>query len=151
DFELVRDAGEHVFELYRNATPETPLLYRGFKRTWEIVDACRDIAKGCKLDEEDFEVVLLAAWFHDAGYAVGTDADPARSVEVARKFLSDRPGRNGLSERVIACLGVAAGADGQQRTVCDDVLYDGLVASLASKSYVEQTELLRVETERREG
>jgi HD superfamily phosphodiesterase len=149
DLELVRDASKHVFELYRGAAADTPLLYRGFTRTREVVDACKDIAKGCKLEEDDVEVVLLAAWFHDAGYAVGTDGDRTRSVEVCRSFLGDKS--NGLSERVLSCMEGAGQTAGEKRSVRDDVLYDALLAPLASKSYVNDAELLRLETERREG
>jgi hypothetical protein len=151
DFDLVRDAGEHVFELYRGAKAETPLLYHGFKRTREVVDACREIAKGCKLDEEDFEIVLLAAWFHDAGYAAGMEGDPSRSVEICRKFLGSRKGSNGLAERVVACLGGAEQLSDEKRTLREDVLHDALLSPLADKNYVREAELLRLETERREG
>ena len=151
DIDVVRDASEHVFALYRGAKAETPLLYHDFRRAREVVDACKDIAKGCKLDDADREVVLLSAWFHDAGYAAGTDGDRTRSTELCRKFLGGDQGRNGLCDRVIACMDGAERTDEEQRTVRDDVLYDALLAPLASKSYVEAAELLRLETERREG
>ena len=151
DFDLVRDAGEHVFELYRGAKAETPLLYHGFKRTREVVDACREIAKGCKLDEEDFEIVLLAAWFHDAGYTAGTEGDPSRSVEICRKFLGSRKGSNGLAEQVVACLDGAERVSDETRTLREDVLHDALLSPLADKNYVREAELLRLETQRREG
>ncbi len=151
DFDLVRDAGQHVFELYRGAKAETPLLYHGFKRTREVVDACREIAKGCKLDEEDFEIALLAAWFHDAGYAAGMEGDPSRSVEICRKFLGSRKGSNGLADEVVACLDGAERISDQKRTLREDVLHDALLSPLADKNYVREAELLRLETERREG
>jgi len=151
DVNVVRDAGEHVFALYRGAKAETPLLYHDFSRAREVVDACKDIAKGCKLDDDDREVVLLSAWFHDAGYAAGIDGDRTRSTEICRKFLGEDQGRNGLCERVIACIEGAARTDEDQRTLREDVLYDALLAPVASKSYVEDAELLPLETERREG
>src|SRR2546422_846786 len=100
DNDIVQKASEHVFELFRSAKPEVPLVYHGFRRTRELVDACKDVAKGCKLADGDVDVVLLAAWFHDAGYAAGFDADRRRSVEICREFLVRHEGRKSLADRV---------------------------------------------------
>src|SRR5437764_15400655 len=87
DVNVVRGAGEHVFALYRGAKAETPLLYHDFSRAREVGDACKDIAQGCKLDDDDREVLLLSAGFHDAGYAAELDGDRTRSTGICRKYL----------------------------------------------------------------
>ncbi len=151
DNDLVQKASEHVFELFRSAKPEVPLVYHGFRRTRELVDACKDVAKGCKLADGDVDVVLLAAWFHDAGFAAGFDADRRRSVEICREFLVRHEGRKSLADRVIACLDGPDGARRQPERALQDVLHDGLLIQLAHKNYLEDSELLRLELERRKG
>ena len=37
DTDLVRLAAEHVFELFKGANPDVPLVYHGFNRTRELV------------------------------------------------------------------------------------------------------------------
>jgi len=78
DSEIVRLAGRHVFELFSNASADVPLIYHGFKRSRGLVDDCREIAKGNKLDGAEGDVLLLSAWFHDAGYAARKDGGRAK-------------------------------------------------------------------------
>ena len=48
-----------------------------------MVDACREIAKQSRLEDDEVRIVLLAAWFHDAAYAVVPDGDRKKGVELA--------------------------------------------------------------------
>ena len=158
--DLVRSAGEHVFALFRDAAEDAPLVYHGFSRTRELVDACTDIAKGNKLDDQASEVVLLSAWFYDACYAMGSD-DHGKSLELCRQFLEHHQVRHRAPDQIAACFRGLDGADPKPRDARDgvprdhyapsDVLYDGRLALLAGKDYVEQSELLRLELERRSG
>jgi predicted metal-dependent HD superfamily phosphohydrolase len=150
DADIVRLAGQYVFELFRNANADCSLVYHGFTRSRELVDACKEIAKGCKLDDDAERVVLLSAWFHDAGYAVASDGDRAKSIEAARKFLADRAQPESLADAVASCL--EAIADGHVPDApAHEVLHDGLLARLANKNYLEEAALLRLEEERRNG
>jgi len=45
DPDIVRRAGQHVFELFQKANVDAPLIYHGYKRSRELVDTCREIAK----------------------------------------------------------------------------------------------------------
>ena len=135
DTDLVRLAAEHVFELFKGANPDIPLVYHGFNRTRELVVSCKDIAKGCKLEDDELRTLLLAAWFHDAGYAVGLDGDERKGIELCREFLARQQASATLRDRVIACLdGVNGNGAAASRiaTVGDDVLHDAVLMSLAS-------------------
>jgi predicted metal-dependent HD superfamily phosphohydrolase len=156
DGDLVRGAREHVFALFR-AADHLPLEYHQFTRTREIVAACKEIAKGSKLDEEARELVLLCAWFHDACYAMGT-GDHARSVGLCIEFLQQQPAPRPTPDEIAACFrGVLvertapAGSDGVPvgRETPSDVLHDARLAVLASEDYLEQAEVLRLELQRR--
>jgi predicted metal-dependent HD superfamily phosphohydrolase len=150
--DLLRAASEHVFTLFRDAKPENPLVYHGFRRTRELVDACKEIAKGTKLDDEDYETIMLAAWFYDAGYATGLDGKREKSVETLREFLDAQGQPEAVCDAVKACLSnVGNGVPAQGGTLREDVLHDATLAPLAAKSYVEDSELLRLELERRKG
>jgi hypothetical protein len=170
--DLVRLAGEHVFKLFRGVGQDPPLVYHGFRRSRELVDACKDVAKGCELAGADIEAVLLAAWFHDTCYATGLEDDRNRSIQLCREFLVHHHAPEELRDRVVACLEglddtdhgahdaredlLHHGGDEHDGAGLDyhapcDVLYDGLLVALARKNFVEEAELLRLEVERREG
>ncbi len=149
--DLLRAASEHVFRLFRNAKPDNPLIYHGYKRTRELVDACKDVAKGAKLEDGEFEPVLLAAWFHDAGYAAGKDGSREKSIELLREFLKAQEQPNEVCDSAVSCLSHADGVPEADTGRLDDVLHDAILVPLAARSYVEDSELLRLELERRTG
>jgi HD superfamily phosphodiesterase len=150
DSEIVRLAEEHVFELFRDASTNHPLTYHGFRRSLDLVKICKDIAKGSELDGDDSQVLLLAAWFHDAGYAVTKDGIAGRSIEIARAFFASHGQPASLADAVVACLGAAEG-EGVHDGLAGQALHDALLARLAGKNQVKAGELLRFEEERRNG
>ncbi|MFL5312198.1 MAG: Pycsar system effector family protein [Myxococcales bacterium] len=148
DQEIVRLAGQYMFELFRGASAGHPLIYHGFKRSRELVEACKEIAKGCKLNGDDGQVLLLSAWFHDAGYAVANEGEREKGIELARAFLARQGQPESVADSVAACLEVVDD-ENSHASLADEVLHDALLAPLASKNYVEEAELLRLEEERR--
>jgi hypothetical protein len=153
--DLLRRAGDHVFALFRDGAQDGALVYHGYSRARELVDACKDIAKGLELDDEAYEVALLSAWFYDACYAKGSD-DHGKSLELCQEFLEAQRVRRPTHDQIAACF---HGVDGDDREARDgapldrasDVVHDGRLAALASDQYLERSELLRLELERREG
>ncbi len=149
DSDLVQQASEHVFQLFRKAGSDNHLVFHGFKRSRDVVRAVRKIGKAMDLPEADFEGVLLAAWFYHSGHALAHDPEGKRSLEIAREFLAGHGAKEGQIAGVLACLtAVRLKAHG---TTPDDVLRDGLLLWLARQSHLEDAELLRLEIERREN
>jgi len=146
---IVRLAAQHVFEIFQSAGADTPLVFHNFARTRELVASCRDIAKGSKLEDGDLTVVLLAAWFHDAGYAAARDGDRPKSAELARSFLASQKQPQGLADAVARCI--EASDDGAAGNLVNDVLYDALLVPTATKGYLSEMEQVRLERERRNG
>ena len=153
---LVRDARDHVFTLFR-AAKDVPLEYHHFARTRETVDACKEIIKGGKLDDEARDVALLGAWFYDACYATG-NGDHGKSLELCLQFLDEQHARHPTHDQIAACFRGADGVEGiapdgvpEDRDAPSDVLHDARLAVLARKDYVQRAELLRSELQRRSG
>ena len=146
---IVRQAAEHVFELFRTASAGNALLFHGFKRSRDVVDACREIAKESRLEEDEMRIVLLSAWFHDAAYAVVPDGDRKKGVELARAFLIDRNQPKDLIDSVVACIESAQ--DPAQDHLLHEVLHDALLSPLADKDFIRQADLFRLEQDRRTG
>jgi adenylate cyclase len=74
-------------ESYLNQNLADDLYYHDIRHTKEVVSAVEEIALGERLSPEMVEVLKIAAWFHDTGYAsryIGHEDD---SKEVARNYL----------------------------------------------------------------
>jgi predicted metal-dependent HD superfamily phosphohydrolase len=145
--DIVRSAADHVFVLFRDAAPDAALVYHGYDRSRELVRACREIAKGCDLDERETRIALLAAWFHDAGYTAGAQTDGVESAALARQFLSGHDDAAALAEAVETCM--RAAKDGVPESPAQEVLHDALLVSTADKDYLRALRVLRLERERR--
>jgi hypothetical protein len=153
---VVRGARDHVFTLFRGAE-NLPLEYHHFARAREIVDACKEIVKGSKLDDEARDVALVCAWFYDACYATGSD-DHGKSLELCLRFLDEQHARHPTHDQIAACFRGGVGVEGvapdgvpEDLDAPSDVLHDARLAVLARKDYVERAELLRSELQRRSG
>jgi Family of unknown function (DUF5706) len=146
---IVRLAGQEVFRIFRELGPDNLLVFHNFGRTRALVEASREIAVGAKFDEGQLPVLLLAAWFHDAGYAVGPKGNRKQSVELARAFLAEQQQPQEFVEEVAATI-EASDSPSPDKPV-QEVLYDALLLPVARKDYVEWAEQFRLERERRNG
>ena len=126
---IVGLAAEHVFDLFRHAKDGSSLVFHGYNRSRDVVAAAREIAKAAKLDDEDATIVLLAAWFHDAAYAVTHDGDRHKGIELARSFLARHGASKELADSVAACI------ESAQNPAHDhplhEILHDALISPLA--------------------
>jgi len=145
--DLVRSAADHVFVLFRDAARNGALVYHGYDRSRELAKACREIAKGCDLDERETQIALLAAWLHDAGYTAGAHTNGVESAAIARHFLTGHDDASALADAVEACM--RAANDGVPQSPAQEVLHDALLVSTADKDYLRALRLLRLERERR--
>jgi len=145
--DLVRSAADHVFVLFRDAARNGALVYHGYDRSRELAKACREIAKGCDLDERETQIALLAAWLHDAGYTAGAHTNGVESAAIARHFLTGHDDAYALADAVEACM--RAANDGVPQSPAQEVLHDALLVSTADKDYLRALRLMRLERERR--
>ena len=86
NFKLVDKAKTFVTKLFHEKLSEN-YLYHNFTHTKEVADTCLEIAEHSKLTEDEIEILLLAAWFHDTGYIYSTDDHEEKSVQVMKVFL----------------------------------------------------------------
>lgn len=147
--DILDAAAAHVRALL-NARAPAWAIYHNVEHTQGTVDAARDIADGSKLDRAETEIVLLAAWFHDAGYIDGAEGHEERSAAIAREFLAARGYPSDRTEAVVRCI-LATRIPHRPTDILEQVLCDADMAHLGKKRFFRKNELLRMEMERREG
>ena len=147
DKNIIRNAADQVFTLFRDGSRDGALVYYGYDRAREVARACREIAKDCGLGDSEVRVALLAAWFHDVGRTAGPHANGVESAAIARQFLTAQGEPAGLADAVEACM--RAAGEGVLENGAQEVLHDALLVPTAGKDYVRELRLLRRENERR--
>lgn len=74
-------------ESYLSQNLSTDLYYHDLRHTKEVVSAVEEIGLGERLPSETVELLKIAAWFHDTGYAKRYIGHEDESKEIARRYL----------------------------------------------------------------
>ena len=94
---------QHVLELFaKKAAAED--LYHNLSHTIEVVKVSDKIAIDEELSDDDKEILLIAAWFHDTGHFNCCNGHEDKSVEFAKDYLKDESYPQQKIERVVSCI-----------------------------------------------
>ncbi|WP_400193282.1 Pycsar system effector family protein [Hymenobacter sp. B81] len=143
--EIVKQAKAHIEALFEQRLPKQ-LVYHSFKHTSGVVKEAAALAEAAGLSAADQEALLLAAWFHDAGFTERTEGHEFRSAELAEEWLRERqyaPERIGLVKQLIA----ATHHDSQRETELEKLIVDADMSNLGREEFFANAELLRAEWE----
>jgi predicted metal-dependent HD superfamily phosphohydrolase len=143
--ELIAKAQEYVFALFKEKL-SPKFLYHNYKHTLEVVNTCQEIAEWYKLEKDEMEVLLLAAWFHDTGYAEAYTGHEEKSIEVARKFLLQE-GFSPEKTEAVCKLVLSTNVHKKPEGISEEIMHDADYVTLGKKSFFEKAELLRIEWE----
>ena len=80
-------ASDYVTRLYENHLLKG-ITYHNLDHTKEVIDTAKLIGEKSGLSEEQMEILLLAAWFHDIGIILQYNEHEEKSVEICSEFLT---------------------------------------------------------------
>ncbi|WP_026308525.1 hypothetical protein [Spirosoma spitsbergense] len=143
---VVKKARKYVFALY-NKHVSTDRYFHTYTRAFEVVKACKELARAMALPDEACEVLLLAAWFVDSRYIHIDHETKPDSVAIAQAFLEEYGYPATKAEQVVRCIQSVEGAKPPESPLAE-LLYDGYWLYLAQRNYAQQAELIRAEQER---
>lgn len=147
--DIINKASESVSRLFKEKLP-TWAVYHNYDHTAETVAAVEEIGQESKLSKAQIEIVLLAAWFHDAGHTETSDGHEERSVEIATRFLGENGYPQDRLDQVVACI-LATKVSHTPRNVMEEVLCDADRLHVGKKKFLQKSTLMRIESERRVG
>lgn len=140
----VKEIESYIKDLYQKKIP-AHLTYHDLDHTVYVVSQTKIIGKESGLTEEEMEIALAAAWFHDSGFTVSTHEHEKEGQAIARKYLSEKGTGEDIIKRVSHCIEATRmpqdpGGDKPAMVLCDaDMAY------LSEDFYRERTALLREE------
>jgi predicted metal-dependent HD superfamily phosphohydrolase len=107
--------------------PDDRYTYHNLRHTEQVVDAATEIANHFQLDDEEFFIVVSAAWFHDLGYFVKRESHEQAGADMLRRFLADKGVAQTLADKAAGCV-LATRLPQQpanllERIICDADLY----------------------------
>ncbi|WP_207427697.1 Pycsar system effector family protein [Pedobacter sp. SYSU D00535] len=142
---IVKSAEEYIFNLLRDKL-QPDYVYHNYKHTQQTVKACRELAESYNLSSRDYEILMLAALFHDSGYTETYKGHEEVSVRILKDFLKDDYPAEDLNK--IEALILSTKASSTPEGMLQEILHDADYINIGKKKFLERAELLRIEWER---
>lgn len=136
---------KYVSKLLRDDLPQT-FFYHNFSHTQRVVRSAQKICEGENISDKEKDLVLLAAWLHDAGYVNNHENHEDQSVVLASEFLKTHQVNANDIESVLQLIR-ATKMGYEPQNVLEYIIKDADVAHLGSKDYEDISQLLRYEWE----
>ncbi len=142
--QLIEQAEQYAIDFLTNGL-DKQFVYHNIAHTQRVVEKSKELAEMEKIAPEELEKLVVAAWFHDTGYAVDASRHEEASTEVLKTFLATCKKEDLFDE--VASLILVTQMNRTPETILEKVLKDADCSHLGSKNYSEFTELLRKELE----
>lgn len=136
-------AAEYAEKLLTEKLPKE-MVYHSLEHTKDVVAGVKEIGLGSNLNEQDLETVLIAAWFHDLGYTKSMDAHEVKSVELARKKLSEFGISKDRLKQIEGCI-LATELPQNPVNLLEEILCDADLVHLSSNQYCDRSDKLKDE------
>ncbi len=142
---ILHETSTYVQEYLQNNLPGK-YVYHNIDHTLLVVLSAKEIAAGNNLSEEELEMLLIAAWFHDLGYCQGAEGHEQRSAQLAEAFLLEKNYNPDHIAIIKGCI-LATKMPQTPKTLMEDILCDADLSSLGKENYDELNKRLRIEWE----
>jgi len=144
--ELIDEAGVYVSQ-YMTTHRNDNLVYHDLEHTRSVVGSAIQIANHYQLSDEDFFVVVIAAWFHDAGYYNGPVAQhEQRGASMAEGFLTGKGVKPEIALAVTGCI-LATVMPQRPSGLLQSIVCDADLYHLGTDQFSERNKLMRKEIE----
>lgn len=141
---IVKEAEAYVRALFEEERREG-LSYHDIIHTEYVAAQARQIGQQSGLDQEEMNIVVLAAWFHDSGFVIRSDNHEDESQSMASKFLHEKGVAEETIDKVVECIEATRMPQNPGDNLLAQVLCDADMAYLSEDFYIERTNLLRKE------
>ncbi|SFU29036.1 Predicted metal-dependent phosphohydrolase, HD superfamily [Pustulibacterium marinum] len=141
---LLANIATHVTDLLTNKLDKN-YLYHNLRHTQRVVKSTKELVEKCEINDKESERLVIAAWFHDTGYAtVGSKDHEKESCAIAKAFLSEHQYPE-IDIEAVCKLIMATKSGVEPETTSDKLIIDADNSHFGHDSYIEIAELLRKE------
>ena len=140
---MIKEAKSYIAQFFTDQR----YVYHSMEHTMSVFDASAKIAAKEKVDGEKLELLLLAALFHDTGFAENPKNHESLSANNAERFLKD----NGYKDDDITVVKntiLATNVDAEPSNKLEAIIKDADMAHLGQTCFKENTKKLREENEK---
>lgn len=140
---VVLKSSNYIRQLLNRELPLS-LVYHSLEHTQLVVAGAKELCTHIKLTNQEKQIVLLAAWFHDSGHTVAYKGHEDFSQSIAHNFLSELKVETEVIRLVIDCI-EATKMPQRPKNLLQKILCDADLYHLSLSDYDDYEYLLRVE------
>ncbi|MGB5848723.1 MAG: Pycsar system effector family protein [Ignavibacteriaceae bacterium] len=145
--DIINKAHQYVQNIFNeHAPPEN--VYNNLNHTTEVVAAVKEIAAADGVGDDDLELLIIAAWFHDSGYVKICKGHEEVSIGYVKEFLNTNNYPEDKAEKIISLI-QATKIPQSPKNHLEEILCDADLHHLGTKSFEEKGDLFRLEIENR--
>lgn len=143
---IIDEVRKYVMNILENDL-SSDMIYHSINHTKEVVASAMEIAEKQGVDEDQFEIIQIAGWFHDLGFVKGSENHEVHGGELAESFLLNLEYPQDKIDKVKGCI-LATRMPQNPKNNLEKILCDADLMHLARKDYFKKAELLHKEMEK---
>jgi HD superfamily phosphodiesterase len=142
---LVDDTATYILCLFEEKLPPH-YSFHNPQHTKDVVTQAYAIADEYELGQDDLEILLIAAWFHDSGYTEVYEGHEEVSMKLAETYLRTKNFPEVRIKKVCDCISATSMPQSPQ-TLVERILCDADISNIGSDNFFEMSARLRKEHE----
>ena len=151
DYNNILEQTQQYVRSYFDSHVDERIIYHNRTHTEKVVEAAIMIAQHYQLNERDFFVVNVSAWFHDIGYYKGGAAGhEEKGAQMAEAFLTGTGVDATVIDAVKGCI-LATRIPQRPASLLEEIVCDADLFHLGTDAFNERNKLLRKEMEATHG
>lgn len=141
--DITQKSKVYVTNLLTKCLPEK-FSFHNLDHTQEVVDAVKTISKQYSLNDDEMEILMVSAWFHDTGFIHFYENHEMESMFIAQSTLQDWGYDAGKTQKILDCIS-ATRFPNQPTSLPAEILCDADFYHLSQPDYWGKNALLRKE------
>jgi predicted metal-dependent HD superfamily phosphohydrolase len=146
---LATEIENYIFEYYRENAPSEN-VYHNLAHVKYVAELVVEFGKSSNLSNEDIEILKIAAWFHDIGHMETWSGHEDISANFAKDYLTKKEYPSTQIDKIVGCI-IATQIPHEPKNHLEEIICDADIAHIGSKNFFDQSDLLKLEIEKREA
>lgn len=142
---IIIEAEKYVTS-YLNENLDSSFVYHNLAHTQRVVSKAKELIEESNLPDEEAQLLLIAAWFHDVGFTKIINGHEKQSVKIASEFLKSHKVSDDKIKTVSEII-MATQMGYEPKNNIEALIKDADCAHISSKNYDDYAALLRKEWE----
>lgn len=143
--EIIKKAEQFIVGLFHSQELKNH-VYHDVTHIQNVVESVATIGKAEGVSEEELEILLIAAWFHDSGYIKKVEGHEELSAEYAEEFLRKNNYPQSKTQKVVGCI-LSTKVPQRPRNLLEKIICDADLSHLGKKNFKDRNNLFREEFE----